>query len=245
MARIPGCPIPLRRLTRVSPALLTLIALVCHSGGVGNAPDRRHFDHPLPGDAMAQDDRGADRPAEQSRPAADAGPEQVAATVAELYDSLRALAAGYLRRERPDHTLQPTALVHEAYMKLSQQDGLRWNDRLHFFHIASAQIRRILVDHARTRGRHKRGGQFVRVTFDENLAGDDGEFDLVDLDQVLDRLDRESATDRQIVELKFFGGLTEPEIGEVLGISERTVRRRWLFARTWLLRELSRDGDPA
>ena len=127
---------------------------------------------------MAQDDRGADRPAEQSRPAADAGPEQVAATVAELYDSLRALAAGYLRRERPDHTLQPTALVHEAYMKLSQQDGLRWNDRLHFFHIASAQIRRILVDHARTRGRHKRGGQFVRVTFDENLAGDDGEFDL-------------------------------------------------------------------
>ena len=85
----------------------------------------------------------------------------------------------------------------------------------------------------------------MRVTFDENLAGDDGEFDLVDLDQVLDRLDRESATDRQIVELKFFGGLTEPEIGEVLGISERTVRRRWLFARTWLLRELSRDGDPA
>ncbi|MCB1181925.1 sigma-70 family RNA polymerase sigma factor [bacterium] len=194
---------------------------------------------------MAQDDRGADRPAEQSRPAADAGPEQVAATVAELYDSLRALAAGYLRRERPDHTLQPTALVHEAYMKLSQQDGLRWNDRLHFFHIASAQIRRILVDHARTRGRHKRGGQFVRVTFDENLVGDDGGFDLVDLDHVLDRLDRESATDRQIVELKFFGGLTEPEIGEVLGISERTVRRRWLFARTWLLRELSRDGGPA
>ncbi len=185
---------------------------------------------------MVQDDRSPDRPVEGS---------SVEDAVADLYDSLRALAARHLRRERPDHTLQPTALVHEAYMKLSQQDGLHWNDRLHFFHIASTQIRRILVDHARARGRHKRGGDFVRVTFDENMADVDDGFDLVDLDEALDRLDTESETDRRIVELKFFGGLTEPEIGEVLGVSERTVRRRWLFARTWLLRELSHDGGPA
>ncbi len=184
---------------------------------------------------MAQDDRPDLHDENQS----------VEDAVADLYDNLRALAARHLRRERPDHTLQPTALVHEAYMKLSQQDDLRWNDRLHFFHIASAQIRRILVDHARGKGRQKRGGDLVRVTFAEDIAAADGGFDLVDLDAALDRLDAESDTDRQIVELKFFGGLTEPEIGEVLGVSERTVRRRWLFARTWLLRELTRDGDPA
>lgn len=158
--------------------------------------------------------------------------------VAVLYDELRSLAAVQLRRERPDHTLQPTALVHEAYLKLSQQSGLHWESRLHFFHIAAAQIRRILVDHARARGRHKRGGDLVRVTLSEQLSGEDRSFDLIELDQALDRMDAESKTDRQIVELKFFGGLTEPEIGELLEISERTVRRRWTFARAWLFQEL-------
>ncbi|MCA9757837.1 MAG: sigma-70 family RNA polymerase sigma factor [Candidatus Eisenbacteria bacterium] len=168
-------------------------------------------------------------------------PENVDDAVALLYDRLRAMAAYHLKGERPGHTLQATALVHEAYLKLSDQESLDWTDRLHFFRIASEQIRRILVDHARARGRLKRGGGFLRVTLSEDIADESLEFDLIDLDSALDKLDAESQTDRQIVEFKFFGGLTEPEIAEVLGISERTVRRRWLFARTWLYREL---GTP-
>jgi RNA polymerase sigma factor (TIGR02999 family) len=178
-------------------------------------------------------------------PAHPSDPENVEQALAALYDELRSLAASRLRDERPDHTLQPTALVHEAYLKLSQQKDLRWESRLHLFNIAAAQIRRILVDHARARGRLKRGQGFVRVTFTDAIAGSDDSFDLVELDEALDRLDAESATDRRIVELKFFGGLTEREIGEVLGISERTVRRRWLFARTWLFRELGGAGADA
>jgi len=171
--------------------------------------------------------------------------ENIDETLAALYDELRSLAARHLRRERPDHTLQPTALVHEAYLKLSQQKNLQWQNRLHFFHIASAQIRRILVDHARTRGRRKRGGGLIRVTLTDAIPGGDDDYDLIDLDEALEHLNAESEVDRQIVELKFFGGLTEPEIGEVLQISERTVRRRWLFARTWLLRELSGPDDES
>ena len=184
MARIPGCPIPLRRLTRVSPALLTLIALVCHSGGVGNAPDRRHFDHPLLGDAMAQDDRGADRPDEQPRPAADAGPEQVAATVTELYDSLRALAAGYLQRERPDHTLQPTALVHEAYLKLHDQ-GANWKSDSQFLSLGAIAMRRILVDEARKRQSQKRGGGLPHIPLEEGVLSNERDVDVLVVDEAL------------------------------------------------------------
>jgi RNA polymerase sigma-70 factor, ECF subfamily len=170
-------------------------------------------------------------------------PERVEDAVALLYDELRELAAQQLRQERVNHTLQPTALVHEAYLRLVQQEKLRWTSRLHFFHIAAAQIRRILVDHARARGRHKRGGGFVQVSLSDDLPGPDQDVLLTDLDDALVRLDQHSVEDRQIVELKFFGGLTESEIAEVLGISERTVRRRWLFARTWLFRELGEPGS--
>jgi RNA polymerase sigma factor (TIGR02999 family) len=167
----------------------------------------------------------------------------VDAAVTALYDELRAVAARHLRMERSDHTLQPTALVHEAYLRLSKQDDLRWENRLHFLNIAAAQIRRILVDHARSRGRQKRGGDRVRVTLSEDIAAPDAEFDVIELDEALNRLDASSPEDRQIVELKFFGGLTEREIAAVLEISERTVRRRWLFARTWLFSEMDKP-DP-
>jgi len=168
----------------------------------------------------------------------------VAEMVAELYEELRAVAGQLFRRERSDHTLQPTAVVHEVYLKLSAQKKLHWENRLHFLNIAAVQIRRILVDHARSHGRQKRGGEFFRVTFDESTAlaaPSILDFGLLDLDGALTRLQENSQDDRRIVELKFFGGLTESEIAEVMELSERTVRRRWLFARTWLLRELEDD----
>lgn len=161
--------------------------------------------------------------------------------VAALYAELRAVAGHLFSRERANHTLQPTAVVHEAFLKLSAQDKLHWEDRLHFLNLAAAQIRQILVDHARGHRRQKRGGDLLRVTFDESMAvpaRDVLEFDLLDLDDALRRLEEKSPNDRRIVELKFFGGLTEPEIATVMGINERTVRRRWLFARTWLYRQL-------
>jgi len=164
--------------------------------------------------------------------------ENVAQLTQELYRELRAIAARHLGSERSNHTLQPTALVHEAYVLLSQQDSLKWNDRKHFLRIASRQIRRILVDHARTRGADKRGGNRRQVTLATNLAAPDETVDLLELDDALNQLDRFSPHGRELVELKFFGGLTEPEIASVLGISERTLRRRWLFARSWLYREL-------
>jgi RNA polymerase sigma factor (TIGR02999 family) len=171
------------------------------------------------------------------------GARSVDEAVAMVYDELRAVASMYLQNERPGHTLQPTALVHEAYMRLADQSGLSWESRVHFIHIAATQIRRILVDHARKRKRLKRGGDPVRVTLSD--APDiDPSFDMMDLNNALDRLDERSTRDRQIVELKYFGGLTEAETAKVLGISERTVRRRWLFARTWLFTQLNdTNGD--
>jgi RNA polymerase sigma factor (TIGR02999 family) len=173
------------------------------------------------------------------RETSEGGSESVEEAVAMVYDQLRAVAAGHLRRERPDHSLQPTELVHEAYVRLSNQSGLRWENRLHFIHIAAAQIRRVLVDHARRRNRKKRGGDLLRVTLSDVADENQPSFDLMALNDALDRLDAQSSEDRRIVELKYFGGLTEPEIASLLGISERTVRRRWSFARAWLFKELT------
>lgn len=159
--------------------------------------------------------------------------------IALVYDQLRAVAANHLRHERADHSLQPTGLVHEAYVRLARQSGLSWESRVHFIHIATAQIRRVLVDHARRRNRYKRGGDLVRVTLSEAIAQNPPSFDLMALNDALDRLDERSSLDRRIVELKYFGGLTEPEIATLLGIGERTVRRRWSFARAWLFKELA------
>jgi RNA polymerase sigma factor (TIGR02999 family) len=165
--------------------------------------------------------------------------EQVAALSVEVYEELRAIAARQFRREREGHTLQPTALVHEAYVRLGKQQNLQIHGRTHFLNIAARQIRQILVDHARSRGRQKRGGDRQRVTLVTDLADPNGSVDLLALDDALNALDEFSPEGRRIVELKFFGGLTEAEIAESLGLSERTVRRRWHFARSWLYEELN------
>jgi RNA polymerase sigma-70 factor, ECF subfamily len=159
---------------------------------------------------------------------------------AEIYAILREIAARqFRRRERADHTLQPTAVVHEAYLRLSNDASSPAWSRTRFVQIAARQIRQILVDHARRRKRLKRGGDRHRVTLVTDLASPDRGVDLLALDDALDALDAYSSEAREIVELKFFGGLTEPEIAQVLDMSERTVRRRWTFARSWLYRELT------
>ena len=154
------------------------------------------------------------------------------------YKELRALAAFHLQQERSDHTLQPTALVHEAYLRLFERPDIEWESRAHFFRVAARQIRRVLVDHARSRNRNKRSGKLLRVTLSEGVAVAGPEVDMLALDEVLTRLGERSSQDRQIVELKFFAGLTEEEIASVLDISDRTVRRRWVFARAWLFQQL-------
>jgi RNA polymerase sigma factor (TIGR02999 family) len=159
----------------------------------------------------------------------------------QIYDELRALAASLMRRERPGHTLQPTALVHEAYLRLLGQRQLDFSDRLRVLGAAARIMRRVLVDHARGRGRRKRGGGRVCLTLSEDVACTPAvDVDLLALDEALTRLRAACAQDHEIVELRFFGGLSLDEIAALLGISERTVRRRFVFARAWLFRELGR-----
>ena len=159
-----------------------------------------------------------------------------------VYEELRRIASGHLRRERPGHTLHPTALVHEAYIKLSGR-GLDASSRAHFLAIAARAMRQVLVDHARRRGARKRGGEWVATTLTDSadpIALNPTE--LLALDAALDALDERQ---RQVVEYRFFGGLEETEIAEVLGVSERTVRRDWVKARAWLYREIyGDDAEP-
>ena len=160
-----------------------------------------------------------------------------------VYDELRRLARRSLAAEGRDHTLQTTALVNEAYLRLVGQQQVRWQNRAHFFAIAARLIRRILVDHARTKQRDKRGGGAQRIQLDEGLAvGNERDTDLIALDVALEELARLDPRKCDIVEMKFFGGLSAEEIGEVLGVSAVTVMRDWSFARGWLYRELSRPG---
>lgn len=163
------------------------------------------------------------------------GREGLNALSQRLYDDLRHLAAAHLKSERPDHTLQPTALVHEAYLKLIDQRSTDWRDRMHFFAVASRIIRRILVDHARERNAMKRGGGQERVPmeFAELIAGSKGA-DVVALDDAMTALAEIDERQAKIVELRFFGGLTIEEIAEVLSISDRSVDRDWRCAKAWL-----------
>ena len=161
-----------------------------------------------------------------------------------VYDELRALAAGYLRHERADHTLQPTALVHEAYLRMVDQTSVTWQNRSHFFGIAAQAIRRILVDHARARHALKRGGHRLRLTLNEEVAGGaDSELDLLAIDDALHKLKELSERQCRIVELRFFSGLSVEEVADLLGVSARTVKGDWRVARAWLKRELGRAGD--
>jgi RNA polymerase sigma factor (TIGR02999 family) len=152
---------------------------------------------------------------------------------------LRRLARGYMGRERRGHTLQITALVNEAFLRLTDARHVRWQDRAHFLGISARLMRRVLVDYARRRGFQKREGGAQRVTFDEGLvASPDPALDIVALDGALEALAQVDARKSRVVELRFFGGLTVEEVAEVLNVSPDTVKRDWRLAKLWLLREL-------
>jgi RNA polymerase sigma factor (TIGR02999 family) len=158
-----------------------------------------------------------------------------------VYGELRRLASRYLRKERPDHTLQSTALVHEAYLRLIDQKNVKWQNRAHFFGVAAQMIRRILVDHARGKHAAKRGASAPRLSLDEAIAVPERkDFDLVALDDALNGLAKIDPQQARIVELRFFTGLTVEETAEVLGISPATVKRDWVTAKAWLYRDISR-----
>jgi RNA polymerase sigma-70 factor (ECF subfamily) len=156
-----------------------------------------------------------------------------------VYRELRRIAQAYLRKERQDHTLQATALVHEAYLRLTATAEIDWKSRTHFFAVAANTMRRILVDYARHRAASRRSGE--RLSLDDNLAvsGEQCAF-MTELDEALDRLANLNPRQARVVELRFFGGLTEEEIASVLQISSRSVKRDWTVARAWLHGELSR-----
>ena len=157
-----------------------------------------------------------------------------------VYDELRRQAARYLRRERAGHTLQTTALIHEAYLRLVGQKDVRFQNRAHFFGVAARLMRQILVDHARTRRRAKRGGSEVRVSLTQaNAVAKGRDIDLIVLDEALNRLAEIDLQQSKIVELRFFGGLNVEETAAIVGVSPATVKRDWSIARAWLRRELS------
>lgn len=159
-----------------------------------------------------------------------------------VYDELRRQAARYLRREQVGHTLQTTALIHEAYVRLVDQRNVQWQNRAHFFGIAAQMMRRILVDHARTKKRAKRGGSNIKVSLaDATVAAKGQDLDVVALDEALNRLAKIDEQQSRVVELRFFSGLTVEETAEVMGISPATVKRDWSMAKAWLHRELSGD----
>jgi RNA polymerase sigma factor (TIGR02999 family) len=152
-----------------------------------------------------------------------------------IYDELRKLAANYLRRERSDHTLQPTALVHEAYMRMVDQTQVNWQNRAHFFGVAAQMMRRILVDHARAHNAEKRGQDFQKLSLDENIDKSvERSSELIALDEALRTLAEMDEQKGRIVELRFFGGLSIDETAEVLGVSAPTVKRQWRMAKAWL-----------
>jgi RNA polymerase sigma factor (TIGR02999 family) len=163
-----------------------------------------------------------------------------------VYGELRRLASRRLGRERAGHTLQTTALVHEAYLRLVDQKEANWRNRAHFFAVAAQMMRRILVDYARSRNFAKRGGGVKRVSLDEAMVvSDERAADVVALDEALDALSRFDERKSRMVELRFFGGLSVEETAEVLGVSPGTVMRDWTLAKAWLQREInrsSRDG---
>ena len=156
---------------------------------------------------------------------------------------LRRLARGYMRRERPGHTLQATALVNEAFLRLTDARHVRWQDRAHFLGISARLMRRILVDHARSRGYRKRGGDAQRVTLDEGLVpAPEPAVDVLALDRALEALAAVDVRKSRVIELRFFGGLSVEETAEVLHVSPDTVKRDWRLAKLWLLRELEGGG---
>ena len=209
---------------------------------------RRYHEAPL-GWAIARAPTAAMRDAADItlllRAAASGRRDDLDALLAALYTDMRRLAADHLNAERADHTLQPTALVHEAYIKLLGQRNTDWTDRLHFFAVASRLIRRILVDHARRKGAAKRGGGYAvsGVELADLPAATRG-VDLIDLDNALDELAALDEQQAKIVELRFFGGLTLEEVAQELSVGRRSVDRDWAAAKAWLYFRLQ-DGHAA
>lgn len=160
-----------------------------------------------------------------------------------IYDELKRLASSYLRRERSDHTLQPTALVHEAYMKLVDQKRVQWQNRAHFFGIAAQVMRRILMDHARKHQADKRGGEAEKLPIEEEIlvVSHDRSAELVALDDALHTLASMDEQKAKIVELRYFGGLSIEETAEVMGVSVPTINRQWRMAKAWLYSQLAAE----
>lgn len=176
-----------------------------------------------------------------SRPPAANGrePAELDRLMRNLYAELNRLARSYLRSERSDHTLQPTALVHEAYVRLRQDKSLEYRDRASFVGIAARVMRQVLVAHARRRAARKRGGGSIRLDLDpDRIATEQTGVDLLALDEALEELGRRDARALAVVELRYFGGLTIPETARVVGVSHATVERSWCFARAWLHRQI-------
>jgi RNA polymerase sigma factor (TIGR02999 family) len=171
-----------------------------------------------------------------------AASEQLLALV---YGDLKQRARRYLRRERTGHTLQPTALVHEAYLRLIEQAGVDWQNRAQFLGLAAVMMRRVLVDHARSHAAEKRGGTWTRVALDEDImAGPGANVEIVDLEAALSELAAQDARQARLVELRVFGGLSFDDAGEVLGVSAATAHRDWTLARAWLFRRLRQPAAP-
>lgn len=164
-----------------------------------------------------------------------------------LYEELRKMAGRHLQKERPDHTLQATELVHEAYVRLIDQTRCRWQSRAHFLAIASRAMRRILVDHARGRARAKRGGGWEKVPFEQalTLGNPEAETIVLDLDSALSKLADHEPDKARVVEMHFFGGLTHEECAEIMGTSVRTIARYWEYAQAWLHREMTAEPGSA
>jgi RNA polymerase sigma-70 factor, ECF subfamily len=160
-----------------------------------------------------------------------------------VYLELRRRARSYLRRERPDHTLQPTALVNEAYIKLAGQDRVHWKNRAHFFGVAAQMMRRILIDHAREHQSAKRPGSALRIAFDDRIAASEApDCEVLQLEEALQELTLLDPRQGQIVEFRYFAGMSEREVAEVLSISRSTVTREWQMARAWLYRRITGAG---
>ncbi len=174
-------------------------------------------------------------------------PQAASKLIPVVYDELRHLAAGYMRRERPDHTLQPTALVHEAYVKLLAQRSVDWQGRAHFFGVAAQLMRRILIDHARGHLRQKRGGVQQKMSLDQALVfSEQQSAEILAVDESLKRLEKVDPRQARVVELRFFGGLNIEETAEVLKVSSKTVKRDWSVARAWLYADIKkRHGTDA
>lgn len=162
-----------------------------------------------------------------------------------VYDELRAIASRFRQRERSDHTLQTTAIVHEAYMRIMDQRRVTWQNRAHFLSVAATMMRRVLVNHARDRGRHKRGGAWERIPLDDIIASVQGDdVDLISLDVALSKLGKMDPDKLRLVELRFFAGCSVEETAKILSKSSATVKREWRLAKAWLKSEMS-PGDPS